>query len=172
VAWVVRVKDDIVAGIGICTVLQAALCIFTGSTSSFAVIRRRVPADRGNSRGGLGGGAAARGGGWAASAYGLVVDGQVGIRAIRTTFALIEGFTWVQPACAGACVGVAGNKDEKVAGRVGVTVVPAGVRTTGSNGSPFLGFLVAAEFGDERRCTGWFRGSRGSGCSRIFYRFS
>lgn len=92
-----------------------------------AVIRLRVPADRGNSRGSRGGGAGARSGGCArASTYGLAVDGQEGIRAIRTAFARIEGFTRVQPARAGAQVRVAGSEDNKAAGGVGVTVVPAG----------------------------------------------
>jgi hypothetical protein len=168
-----RIKDDIAAGIGLCTLTQAVRCTRTSSTIVKAVTRRRVPADRGNSRGSRGGGAGASRGGCApASTHGLAVDGQGGIAAIRTTFARIEGFTRVQPARAGARVRVAGNEDNKVAGRVGVTVVPAVGPAVAGDGKVWARFRVAAETGDEGRGTAWCRGSRGSGRSRYRIGFS
>jgi hypothetical protein len=168
-----RIKDDIAAGIGLCTLTQAVRDTRTSSTTRKAVTRRRVPADRGNSRGSRGGGAGASSGGCApASTHGLAVDGQAGIGAIRTPFARIEGFTRVQPARAGARVRVAGSEDNKVAGRVGVTVVPAGGLAVDGDGKFWARFLVAAETGDEGRCTAWCRGSRGSERSRYRCGFS
>lgn len=120
-----RIIDDVAAGIGLCTLTQAVRYTRTSRTTVKAVTRRRVPADRGNSRGRRGGGAGASSGGCApASTHGLAIDGQVGVAAIRTTFARIEGFTRVQQARAGARVGVAGGEDDKIAGRVGVAVTP------------------------------------------------
>jgi hypothetical protein len=144
-----RIKDDIAAGIGLCTLTQAVRDTRTSSTTRKAVTRRRVPADRGNSRGSRGGSAGASSGGCApASTHGLAVDGQAGIGAIRTPFARIEGFTRVQPARAGARVRVAGSEDNKVAGRVGVTVVPAGGLAVDGDGKLWARFRVAAETGD------------------------
>jgi hypothetical protein len=128
-----RIKDDIAAGSGLCTLAQAVRCASTGrTTGSRAVTGRRVPADRGNSRGSRGGGAGGRSGGGGSastsastSAHGLAVDGQARAAAIRATFARIEGLTRVEPACAGARGGVAGGENNKVAGWVGVAVVPA-----------------------------------------------
>lgn len=168
-----RIKDDIAAGIGLCTLTQAARCTRTSNAIVKAVTRRRVPADRGNSRGGRGGGAGASSGGCApASTHGLAVGEQAGIGTIRTTFTRIERFTRVQPARAGARVRVAGNEDNKVAGRVGITVVPAGGPTVAGDGKVWARFRVAAETGDEGGCTAWCRGSRGSDCSRTCYGFS
>lgn len=122
-----RVIDDVAAGIGLCTLTQAVRYTRTSRTTVPAVTRRRVPADRGNSRGSRGGGAGASSGGCTpARTHGLAIDGQVGgIAAIRTTFARIEGFTRVHPARAAARVGVAGGEDDKIAGRVVVAVAPA-----------------------------------------------
>lgn len=122
-----RVEDDIVARISLCTLTQAVNCTPTSRTSVEAVIIRRwVPAPRGNGRGRRGGGAGTSSGGWAsARTLGLVVDLQVGITAVRITLALVEGFAGVQPARPVAQVRVVGGEDDKVARRVGVTVPPA-----------------------------------------------
>jgi hypothetical protein len=163
----VRIKHDIAAGIGLCTLTQAVHCTRTSGTSVEAVTRRRVPADRGNSRGSRGGGAGASSGGCApASTRGLAVDGQPGIAASRTTFARIEGFTWVQPARAGAQGRVAGSEDNKVAGRVGVTVLPAGAPALDGDSKVWTRIWVVAETGDEGSCTGWCRDNRDSDCRR------
>jgi hypothetical protein len=141
-------------------------CTRASNTGVKAVIGRRVPADRGNRRGSRGGGAGVSGGGCAPGTDGLTVDGQVGIGTIRTAFARVEGFTRVQPARAGARVRVGGIEDNKIAGRVGVTVVPAVGPAVASDGKLWARALVPAETGDEGRCAGWCRGSRSSGCSR------
>jgi hypothetical protein len=165
-----RIEDDIAAGIGLCTLTQAVCCAQTRRTSGKTVTRRRVPADRGNGRGSRGGGAGASSGGCApARAHGLVVDGQPGIAASRTTFARIEGLTRVQPARTGARVRVTGREDDKAAGRVSVTVVPAVGPAVAGDGKVWARFRVVAEFGDEGCCTAW---CRGSGRSRCRYRFS
>lgn len=71
-----RIKDDVVARIGLGTLTQAVHCTQASRASVKAVvIRGWVPADRGNSSGGLGGGACtSSGGGWGRT-LGLVVDG-------------------------------------------------------------------------------------------------
>lgn len=149
-----RIEDDIAAGIGLCTLAQAVCCAQTRRTSGKTVPGRRVPADRGNRRRSRGGGASASSSCWApARAYGLVVDGQPGIAATRTTFACIEGLTGVQPARAGACVRVAGSEDNKAAGRVGVAVVPAVGPAVAGNCKVWARFRVVAEFGNEGSCT-------------------
>lgn len=164
-----RIKDDVAAGIGLCTLTQAVRCTRTRRTTVKAVTRRRrVPADRGHSRGRRGGGTGARSGSCTpASTHGLAVDGQVGVGARRTTFARIKGFTRIQPARAGARVGVAGGEDDKVAGRVGVAVVPAGGPAVDGDGKLWARFLVAAETGDEGRgAAGCRGGGRGRGRCR------
>jgi hypothetical protein len=145
-----RIKDDIAAGIGLCTLTQAVRCTLTSSTIGKAITRGRVPADRGNSRGSRRGRAGARSGGGCApaSAHGLAVDGQARAAAIRATFARIEGLTRVKPARAGACVWVAGGEDDKAAGRVGVAVVPAGGSTVDGDSKVWTWFWVTAETDD------------------------
>ena len=149
-----RIKDDIAAGGGLCTLAQAVRCSPTSSTIGKAVTGRWVSADRGNSRGSRGGRAGARSGGGCAptSAHGLAVDGQAGVAAIRAAFARIEGLTRVEPARAGARVGVAGGEDDKVAGWVGVAVVPAGGPAVDGDSKLWTWFWVAAETGDEGSC--------------------
>jgi hypothetical protein len=167
-----RIKDDIAAGIGLCTLTQAARCTRTSNTIGKAVIRRRVPAARGNSRGSRGGGAGASSGGCApAGTHGLVVDGQAGMGAIRTAFARIEGFPRVQPARAAGKVRVAGREDHKAAGRVAVAVLPAGGPAVDGDGKAWARARVGAETGNEGSCTAWCRGSSGSrGSERSRYR--
>lgn len=152
-----RIKDDVAARIGLCTLTQAVRCTITSSTTVRAVTRRRVPADRGNCRRSRGGGAGANSGGCAlTSTHGLAIDGQVWVGAIRTsTLACFKGFTRVQPARAGAQVGIAGGEYDKVAGRVGVAVVPAEGLTVTGDSKLWARFLVAAETGDEGRCAAW-----------------
>lgn len=122
-----------------------------------AVIRRRrVPADRGNSRGRRGGGAGASSSGCApASTHRLVIDGQGRVAAIRTTFARIEVFTGVQQAGATACVGVASGEDGEIAGRVVVAIFPAGGPAADGDGKLWASTRVVAETGDEGSCTAW-----------------
>ena len=149
-----RIKDHVAAGSGLCTLTQAVRCTLTSSTTVEAVTGRRVPADRSNSRGSRGGRAGARSGGGcaSASAHGLAVDGQAGAATIRATFARIEGLTRVEPARAGAGVGIASGEDDKVAGCVGVAVVPAGGPAVDGDGKIWAWFWVAAETGDEGSC--------------------
>ncbi len=146
-----RIKDDVAAGSSLCTLTQAVRCTATSSTTVKAVPRGRVPADRGNSRGSRRGRAGSRSGGGCApaSAHRLAVDGQARAAAIRATFARIEGLTRVQPARASACVGVAGGEDNKVAGCVGIAVVPAGGSAVDGDGKIWTWLWVAAETGDE-----------------------
>lgn len=87
-------------------------------------------------------------------AYRLIVDRQIGVAAVRAAGARIEAFTWVQPAGAGARVRVAGGEDDKVAGRVGIAIVPAGGFAVGvaGDGEIGTGCWIAAETGDEGSC--------------------
>lgn len=126
VVWIVRIEDGVAAGIGLCTFTQAVYRTRTGNTIVKAVIRRRVSADRGNSRWSCGGRAVTSSGGWGSGTHRLAVGEQVGIAAIRGALARIKGFTRVQPARAGVRVGAAGVvEDNEAAGRVVVAVLPA-----------------------------------------------
>lgn len=163
------VKDDVTAGIGLCTLTQAVRCTFAGSTSAKAVIRGcRIPADRGDSRGCCSRCAIARGGRATAAAHGLVVDRQIGVGAVRAAGARIEAFTWIQPAGAGARIRVAGGEDDKAAGRVGIAIVPAGGFAVDGDGEIGTWSWIAAETGDEgsgaTRCCGGGSWGRGWGC--------
>ena len=164
-----RIKDDVAAGIRLCTLTQAIRCSATGSTSVKAVTGSWVPADRGDSRGRCSGRAGVGSGSCApASAHRLAVNGQAGVAAARAAGVHIEILTRVQPASAAARVGVASGEDDKVAGGGGggggwgVAVVPAGGSAVDGDGELWAWVYIVAETGDEGSCAAWCRGG-GSG---------
>lgn len=142
-----RVENDIATRLALCTLTQA-VCRAGASRAGVPTAPRggRIPTDRSNSGGCLGGGTGAGRSGWgSASTLRLVVDVEVGVGAAGCrTFALIEGFAWVQPAGAGAEVRVALGEDDKVAGRMGVAVTPAVLSAAAGNGETWAGFFVVA----------------------------
>lgn len=156
-----RIKDDVGTGIGLCALTQTIGCTFASGTSAKAVIGRcRIPANRRDSRGRRSCCAVARGGCAAATAgaHGLIVDGQIGVAAVRAAGACIEAFPGVQPAGACARERVAGVEDDKVAGGVGIAIVPAeGFAVTG-DGEIGTWCRIAAETGDEGGCAARCRG--------------
>lgn len=165
VVRVVRVKDDVAAGVGRGALAQAVPGASARGAAVEAVAGCRVVAhgrDRGRRRGGRAG--PRGGGGAAAAAHGRVVDGQVRVTTVGATGGRVVGLAWVQPAGSGPGIRIASSEDDKATWAVVVAVLPAICHATSRHGKVWTRLRIVAEFGDERSCARSCSGSGRSAC--------